>query len=1525
MPSLYGNTTTTYTVTASNVSTLYLGSTSTAITATTYSTNLAGLYGGSYAALPTNAEQLIQLFDNNGNVHFYLDPVTNSATIYANFVGTGTISLGNYQISGDSIINSSNDNINFVTNGLNWYLNNNGTTQFPNYTFPSAHGSAGQVLIDNGSGILAWTTASSTFNLSTVTNQALFTTSSVQFNSVKFGDNTQQTTAWTGTVAASQITSVNTNTIRGLSTIGYTGKLSDGIGQISTSTVSGLSIVGYTNNYNDLSNKPTIPAPFNLSTVTNQALFTTSSVKFGGLQVTNLTTITHIDTLGVPLVLASLTTSTNYRYLNAYGNILHGVNSGNSARITLDTYNNTSTSYSDKSYYSARRARGTIDAPSAPQPGDYLMRMAGYGYGTTGFLSTASAGIDFVAFEPLSDTAAGGQISFDTMVPGYNDVTHQEIIATMDAVNGFSVGLITFNDNSQQTTAWNSVASVSTSQINGLSTIGYTGKLSDGIGSISTSRVSGLSTIGYTGNLSDGIGSLSTSRIAGLSVVGYTNNYNDLSNKPTPFNIGTVTNQALFTTSSVVFNGLQINNLTTITFVTSTSSQAPLFINSSGVSNPPPPATDGYSIWAVGKTGTSAAIALDSYANTPSIGVQYPRFLGRFAHGTASSPTAAQNGDTLLSLRGNGYATTGFNTTASAYLNFVANENFTDTTRGTKFQMYATPVGTQDPTLINTFDPNGSRFYGTYTQSSSVISAVGPGSSANYQGPSNDGYLFWGINKPNTAGRLTIDTYANPNAGGSSLDKTYFTGRRARGSSGSPTAVQSGDTLLRIAAYGYDGTGFVGTASGGITFYAAENFNSGSAGGSIIFDVMELGWNQPAFQFTPLSLDYTNGVSIGNKITFPDSSVQTTAWTGSISTSSVIGLSTIGYTGKLSDGLGQISTSTVAGLSVVGYTNNYNDLSNKPTIPSPFDLSTVTNQALFTTSSVTFNSITATNGLYSVGTYNKTYTDGIVVDYATGNGRVSVGPADQLTFYTGGVANTAMVTMGSGATTMSSALNVVGPITGQSLVITTGTVGIQAISAGGYPLDINGQALISIGNTQSPSLVVSNYTSGLRGGIVTRNWGQNLPGGTSTTSPNPAILMDGARGTPASPTAVQNGDTLGSVSVSGYDGANWSTSTNLAPGQIVWQTTEAFVAGPGGTTNNAGTRYFFRQQPQFVKLTATSRQIVNLTSWSTASNAPPQLNYLVGSGIDGTTPTLTSSDGANNYTGYGRTNFNLINGAFNIFGVTGQDSAPDNSTLTGTNFLSIYSSRQSAVSGRRNAIQSGDTIGGINFAGQTTNSSTSNGLFGARINAYALENFSNSANGTALNFGTVNTGTTTLSSRLTLNDKSNTYVSEGHYFLRNNNAGIQRIALLNTATTFINSDNIQFNGFNNGTLQNIATFTTSSVTLNASNLTVGTSNWSIPTTTGISGTSPQLVGGFDTTQYTTGKFIVSIKDGTNFQSAEVLLLSNGSSTANTVYGIVIIGGSMGSFSSSLSGTIAQLYFTPTGASSMTIKSSLQVI
>jgi len=83
--------------------------------------------------------------------------------------------------------------------------------------------------------------------------------------------------------------------------------------------------------------------------------------------------------------------------------------------------------------------------------------------------------------------------------------------------------------------------------------------------------------------------------------------------------------------------------------------------------------------------------------------------------------------------------------------------------------------------------------------------------------------------------------------------------------------------------------------------------------------------------------------------------------------------------------------------------------------------------------------VTAALGYLSNGIFSGTYTDGTVIDYATGNGRISVGSADTLTFYTGGI-----------ATTQTAQISTAGVITAAGGVLSPGSSGIgYSTGAGG--------------------------------------------------------------------------------------------------------------------------------------------------------------------------------------------------------------------------------------------------------------------------------------------------------------------------------------------------------------------------------------------------------------------------------------------------------------------------------------------
>jgi len=92
---------------------------------------------------------------------------------------------------------------------------------------------------------------------------------------------------------------------------------------------------------------------------------------------------------------------------------------------------------------------------------------------------------------------------------------------------------------------------------------------------------------------------------------------------------------------------------------------------------------------------------------------------------------------------------------------------------------------------------------------------------------------------------------------------------------------------------------------------------------------------------------------------------------------------------------------------------------------------------------------TAANGLYSTGAFNGGYSDGIVVDYVSTLGRISVGPSDSLKFYTGGPASTETLVIDSTG-------NIVIPATTTSTTTTTGALVVKGGVGIGGALNVAG-------------------------------------------------------------------------------------------------------------------------------------------------------------------------------------------------------------------------------------------------------------------------------------------------------------------------------------------------------------------------------------------------------------------------------------------------------------------------------------
>ena len=110
------------------------------------------------------------------------------------------------------------------------------------------------------------------------------------------------------------------------------------------------------------------------------------------------------------------------------GTMLHISGKPNTpSRIIFDSFSTDGSAYG---IVAGRTARGTVTSPTATQNNDILMRLAGNGWGTTGFAPLGVARIDIVATENYTDSARGSRIIFYN-VPNGSNVVNQ--IASFNA------------------------------------------------------------------------------------------------------------------------------------------------------------------------------------------------------------------------------------------------------------------------------------------------------------------------------------------------------------------------------------------------------------------------------------------------------------------------------------------------------------------------------------------------------------------------------------------------------------------------------------------------------------------------------------------------------------------------------------------------------------------------------------------------------------------------------------------------------------------------------------------------------------------------------------------------------------------------------------------------------------------------------------------------------------------------------------------------------------------------------------
>ena len=141
--------------------------------------------------------------------------------------------------------------------------------------------------------------------------------------------------------------------------------------------------------------------------------------------------------------------------------------------------------------------------------------------------------------------------------------------------------------------------------------------------------------------------------------------------------------------------------------------------------------------------------------------------------------------------------------------------------------------------------------------------------------------------------------------------------------------------------------------------------------------------------------------------------------------------------------------------------------------------------------------ITAANGFLSNGNYANAYTDGIVVDYVTNNGRISVGAVDNLSFYTGGIGSSLAASVNT------SGLYVTGLV--NTTLVTTGGGGGSA--TGGITVN---SSVITIGNTTVN--VSTNSTHFYAGNSTYYGFGNSTAESLVTPTQNMVILSNTSSG-----------------------------------------------------------------------------------------------------------------------------------------------------------------------------------------------------------------------------------------------------------------------------------------------------------------------------------------------------------------------------------------------------------------------------
>jgi hypothetical protein len=428
------------------------------ISANTSNTLFLGVDIPTLATGKMTATTLAQGLYSNNILNVGINPV-----LYSNVIGQFSSSSNTYlQInlqnfnangSGDIVVSTSDsDNSNsYIDMGISGNNYNDVVTYgafkaYDGYLYthgPTANGAKGNLIIG---------TASANANImlmvgGTQPNNIMgwITKNSITLNTqsfITFSDGTRQTTAAAtnaftqAAFAQANLASANTVTIQGTNTTQNTWISSNSAFTLSAfsqaNSANVLAQAAFNKANNALANSSGTFAG-NLTITGNtsvQSMNTANLVVNGTANVVGALNVTGIVSMNAQLVLTNTTFSASQAALTISatpnvaiptqaGTLLQLSSKANTpGRMLIDSFGVTQNSA--YSIIAGRSARGTVDAPTASQSGDILFRLAGNGYGTTGFAPLGVGRIDIVATENYTDTSRGSKIIFYNNLNGSN-------------------------------------------------------------------------------------------------------------------------------------------------------------------------------------------------------------------------------------------------------------------------------------------------------------------------------------------------------------------------------------------------------------------------------------------------------------------------------------------------------------------------------------------------------------------------------------------------------------------------------------------------------------------------------------------------------------------------------------------------------------------------------------------------------------------------------------------------------------------------------------------------------------------------------------------------------------------------------------------------------------------------------------------------------------------------------------------------------------------------------------------------